>query len=94
MPTKTKGKSKVQIFEYQYTDFKDYEITKEWLIQRFYEFGFLNEWGSFAGDYHVSGEVKIYPETGEYTMPYHQSVEEYEDHEPKGRMFNETENDN
>tara|TARA_Y100000004_G_scaffold153932_1_gene177906 strand:+ start:123 stop:731 length:609 start_codon:yes stop_codon:yes gene_type:complete len=94
MPTKTKGKSKVQIFEYQYTDFKDYEITKEWLIQRFYEFGFLNEWGSFAGDYHVSGEVKIYPETGKYTMPYQQSVEEYEDHEPTGRMFNETENDN
>lgn len=94
IPTKTKGKSTVQIFEYQYTDYKDYEITKDWLIQRFYEFGFLNEWGSFAGDFHVSGEVIIYPETGKYTMPYQQSVEEYEDHEPTGEMFNESENDN
>ena len=54
----------------------------------------MNEWGSFAGDFHVSGEVIIYPETGKYTMPYNQSIEEWEAHEPIGEMFNETKNDN
>ena len=94
IPTKTKGKFTCQIFEYQYTDYKEYDVTEDWLIQRFYEFGFLNEWGSFAGDYHVNGQVIIYPETGKYTMPYNQSVEEYEQFEPTGEMFNETKNDN
>ena len=94
IPTKTKGKFTCQIFEYQYTDYKEYDVTEDWLIQRFYEFGFLNEWGSFAGEYHVNGQVIIYPETGKYTMPYNQSVEEYEQFEPTGEMFNETKNDN
>ena len=94
VPTKTEGKSTCQIFEYQYTDYKDYDVTEDWLIQRFYEFGFLNEWGSFAGDYHVNGQVIIYPETGKYTMPYNQSVEEYEQFEPTGEMFNETKDNN
>ena len=94
VPTKTKGKSTCQIFQYQYTDYKEYKVTEDWLIQRFYEFGFLNEWGSFAGEYHVNGQVIIYPETGKYTMPYNQSVEEYEEFEPTGEMFNETKNDN
>ena len=94
IPTKTKGKFTCQIFEYQYTDYKEYDVTEDWLIQRFYEFGFLNEWGSFAGDYHVNGQVIIYPETGKYTMPYNQSVEEYEQFEPTGEMFNETKDNN
>ena len=94
VPTKTEGKSTCQIFEYQWTDYKDLDVTDDWLISRFYEFGFLNEWGSFAGDYHVNGQVIIYPETGKYTMPYNQSVEEYEQFEPTGEMFNETKNDN
>lgn len=94
IPTKTEHKFTVQIFEYQYTDYKDYEVTEDWLIQRFYEFGFLNEWGSFAGEYHVNGEVIIYPKTGKYTMPYNQSIEEWEEFEPTGEMFNETENNN
>jgi len=94
IPTKTKGKSTCQIFEYQYTDYKDYEVTKDWLISRFYEFGFLNEWGSFAGEYYVSGEVIIFPETGKYTMPYNQSVEQYEEHEPEGSMFDEAKDNN
>ena len=94
VPTKTEGKSTCQIFEYQYTDYKEYDVTEDWLIQRFYEFGFLNEWGSFAGEYHVNGQVIIYPETGKYTMPYNQSVEEYEQFEPTGEMFNETKDNN
>ena len=94
VPTKTKGKSTCHIFEYQYTDYKDYDVTEDWLIQRFYAFGFLNEWGSFAGEYHVSGQVIIFPETGKYTMPYHQSVEQYEEYEPEGSMFDETKDDN
>ena len=94
IPTKTKGKFTCQIFEYQYTDYKDYEVTEDWLIQRFYEFGFLNEWGSFAGEYHVSGVVKIWPKTGAWQMPYSQSVEEYDEHEQEGSMFDEVKNDN
>ena len=94
IPTKTEGKFTCQIFEYQYTDYKEYDVTEDWLIQRFYEFGFLNEWGSFAGEYHVSGEVIIFPETGKYTMPYSQSIEEWEEFEPTGEMFNETKDDN
>ena len=94
VPTKTEGKSTCQIFEYQWTDYKDLDVTEDWLIQRFYEFGFLNEWGSFAGEYHVSGEVIIFPETGKYTMPYNQSVEQYEEYEPEGSMFDEVKDNN
>ena len=94
VPTKTEGKSTCQIFEYQWTDYKDLDVTDDWLISRFYEFGFLNEWGSFAGEYHVSGEVIIFPETGKYTMPYNQSVEQYEEYEPEGSMFDEVKDDN
>ena len=87
-----KGKKvPVQIFEYNWTDYKAIDVTEDWLINKFYEFGFLNEWGSFAGDFHVNGVVKIWPKTGKYQMPYQQSVEEYEDHEPEGEMFNESE---
>ena len=94
VPTKTEGKSTCQIFEYQWTDYKDLDVTDDWLISRFYEFGFLNEWGSFAGEYHVSGEVIIFPETGKYTMPYNQSVEQYEEYEPEGSMFDEVKDNN
>ena len=87
-----KGKKvPVQIFEYSWTDYNSIEVTEDYLITKFYEFGFLNEWGSFAGDFHVNGTVKIWPSTGKYQMPYQQSVEEYEDHEPEGEMFNESE---
>ena len=87
-----KGKKvPVQIFEYSWTNYNEINITEDWLITKFYEFGFLNEWGSFAGDFHVSGTVKIWPKTGKYQMPYQQSVEEYEDYEPEGSMFNESE---
>ena len=87
-----KGKKvPVQIFEYSWTDYNSIEVTEDYLITKFYEFGFLNEWGSFAGDFHVSGTVEIWPKTGKYKMPYQQSVEEYEDHEPEGEMFNESE---
>ena len=90
--TPKKGKKvPVQIFEYSWTNYNEINITEDWLITKFYEFGFLNEWGSFAGDFHVSGTVKIWPQTGRYQMPYSQSVEEYEDHEPEGEMFNESE---
>ena len=94
VPTKTEGKSTCQIFEYQWTDYKDLDVTDDWLISRFYEFGFLNEWGSFAGEYHVSGEVIIFPETCKYTMPYNQSVEQYEEYEPEGSMFDEVKDNN
>ena len=84
-------KTESYIFESEKTLYDEYEITEDWLIQRFYEFGFLNEWGSFAGEFHVSGEVIIYPKTGKYKMPYSQSVEEYTDHESEGSMFDEIE---
>ena len=87
-----KGKKvPVQIFEYSWTNYNEINITEDWLITKFYEFGFLNEWGSFEGDFHVNGTVKIWPKTGKYQMPYQQSVEEYEDYEPEGEMFNESE---
>ena len=94
VPTKTEGKSTCQIFEYQWTDYKDLDVTDDWLISRFYEFGFLNEWGSFAGEYHVSGVVKIWPKTGAWQMPYSQSVEEYNEHNQEGSMFDEAKNNN
>ena len=94
VPTKTKGKSTCQIFEYQWTDYKEYDVTEDWLIGRFYEFGFLNEWGTFAGEYHVSGEVIIWPKTGAFKMPYSQSVEQYEDSQNEGSMFNEVKDNN
>ena len=85
-----KGKKvPVQIFEYSWTDYNAIDVTEDWLITKFYEFGFLNEWGSFAGEYHVSGTVKIWPETGKYEMPYQQSVEEYESYESEGSMCDE-----
>ena len=85
-----KGKKvPVQIFEYSWTNYNEINITEDWLITKFYEFGFLNEWGSFAGEYHVSGTVKIWPKTGKYEMPYQQSVEEYENYESEGSMFDE-----
>ena len=87
-----KGKKvPVQIFEYSWTDYNEINVNEDYLITKFYEFGFLNEWGSFAGDFHVNGVVKIWPKTGKYQMPYQQSVEEYEDYEPEGSMFNESE---
>ena len=90
--TPKKGKKvPVQIFEYSWTNYNEINITEDYLINKFYEFGFLNEWGSFAGDFHVNGTVKIWPKTGKYQMPYQQSVEEYEDYEPEGEMFNESE---
>ena len=90
--TPKKGKKvPVQIFEYSWTNYNEINITEDWLITKFYEFGFLNEWGSLAGDFHVNGTVKIWPKTGKYQMPYQQSVEEYEDYEPEGEMFNESE---
>ena len=82
--------NEIYIFEHESTDYKAIDVTEDWLINKFYEFGFLNEWGSFAGDFHVNGTVKIWPKTGKYQMPYQQSVEEYEDHEPEGEMFNES----
>ena len=87
-----KGKKvPVQIFEYSWTNYNSIEVTEDYLITKFYEFGFLNEWGSFAGEFYVNGTVKIWPSTGKYQMPYQQSVEEYEDYEPEGEMFNESE---
>ena len=38
--TKTEGKSTCQIFEYQWTDYKDLDVTDDWLISRFYELVF------------------------------------------------------
>ena len=85
-----KGKKvPVQIFEYSWTNYNSIEVTEDYLITKFYEFGFLNEWGSFAGEFHVSGTVKIWPKTGKYQMPYQQSVEEYESYESEGSMFDE-----
>ena len=81
--------NEVHIFEHESTEYGDVKVNEDWLIQRFYEFGFLNEWGSFAGEFHVSGTVEINAVTGEYRMPYNQSVEEYTDYESKGSMFNE-----
>ena len=54
----------------------------------------MNEWGTFAGEYHVSGEVIIWPKTGAFKMPYSQSVEQYEDSENEGSMFNEIKDNN
>tara|TARA_B100000214_G_scaffold302478_1_gene233077 strand:- start:1574 stop:2170 length:597 start_codon:yes stop_codon:yes gene_type:complete len=81
--------NEIYIFQHESTEYADVKINEDWLIQRFYEFGFLNEWGSFAGEFHVSGTVEIDAITGEYKMPYQQSIEEYEDHEPEGSMFHE-----
>ena len=81
--------NEVHIFEHESTEYNDIRVDQEWLIQRFYEFGFLNEWGSFAGEFHVSGTVEINAVTGEYKMPYNQSVEQYDSHESEGSMFDE-----
>ena len=89
-PTKTKGKYQCEIFEYQEVNYEEQpDITEDRLIDKFYAFGFLNEWGSFAGEFHVSGIVKIWPKTGKWEMPYSESVENYESHKEKGNMFKE-----
>lgn len=83
------NKSKVQIFQYEYVDYKDINITDDWLIQKFYDFGFLEEWGSFAFEGHVSGEVKIVPATGSYVLDASESQETYDDKSWDGNMFEE-----
>ena len=83
-----RGKQKIiQIFEWQESDCTDVKIDKNWLEQRFYDFGFLDEWGSFAGEFNVNGTIKVNTRDGSWKMPYTESTEEYSEHEPEGMMF-------
>lgn len=84
----TRGKQKIiQIFEWQESDCTDVKIDEDWLEQRFYDFGFLEEWGSFAGEFQVNGTVKVNTRDGSWKMPYDQTNEDYDSHEPEGMMF-------
>lgn len=86
------SKSEVMVFEHQWTEYDKTIITEDWLISKFYEFGFLDEYGSFAGEYSVNGSVFITPANGNYNVEANETLEEYECKEWDGNMFNKGDN--
>lgn len=86
------SKSEVSIFEHKWTEYDKTVVTEDWLISKFYDFGFLEDYGSFAGEFSVSGEVVITPANGNYNVEANETLEEYECKEWDGNMFNKGDN--
>jgi hypothetical protein len=55
-------------------------------IALLYKTGALNEYGSFAGEFHVDGEVKLNVITKKYHVTGSQTVEQWEDIEQEGSL--------
>ena len=76
-----------QIFELVVVDYSNFQLTEGWLISKWYDFGFLEEWGSFAFEGHVSGDVTVCTKDGTYTIDYEQSREEWDSTSDSGTMY-------
>jgi hypothetical protein len=85
-----KGKDKItQVFEYQNTNYKDVKIDQNWLTNKWYEFGFLEEWGSFAFEGNVYGEVTVSTKDGSFKVDANETFESYESKDFEGKMFDD-----
>jgi len=78
-----------QIFKYCVTSYDHKPLTEEWLRQKWYDFGFLEEWGSFAFEGNVYGDVIVSTKNGKYEIDANETVEQYEDKSSIGSMFEE-----
>jgi hypothetical protein len=85
-----KGKNKItQVFEYRNTNYSDVKVTQDWLVNKWYEFGFLEEWGSFAFEGNVYGEVIVSTKDGSYNVDANETFESYESKDFEGKMFDD-----
>jgi hypothetical protein len=87
--TKIKDQNIIQVFELPETDHSNFKIDKNWLEQKWYDFGFLEEWGSFAFEGHVYGDVVVSTKNGSYNLEANETQESYEDKSFSGYMFEE-----
>ena len=87
--TKIKKQNITQVFEYPKTDYSNFKLTDNWLRKKWYDFGFLEEWGSFAFEGHVSGDVTVSTKDGSYEIDCEESHEEWESKSNSGTMFEE-----
>lgn len=78
-----------QVFKYCVTSYDHKPLTEEWLQSAWYDFGFLEEWGSFAFDGNVYGDVIVSTKDGTYKVEANETVEQYEDKSSEGSMFEE-----
>lgn len=78
-----------QVFELVTTDYSEFDITENWLRHKWYEFGFLGEWGSFAFEGHVRGNVTVFTKDGSYDVSADETFEQYESKSFEGTMFND-----
>ena len=86
----TDPKTKIaQIFKYCVTSYDHKPLTEAWLQSAWYDFGFLEEWGSFAFEGHVYGDVIVSTKDGTYKVEANETVEQYEDKSSEGSMFEE-----
>ena len=84
----TDPKTKIaQIFKYSVTSYDHKPLTEEWLTETWYDFGFLEEWGSFAFEGHVYGDVIVSTKDGTYKIEANETHEQYEDKSSEGSMF-------
>lgn len=87
--TKIKKQNITQVFEYPKTDYSNFKLTDNWLREKWYDFGFLEEWGSFAFEGHVSGDVTVSTKDGSYKIDCEESHEQWESKSNSGTMFKE-----
>jgi hypothetical protein len=87
--TKIKKQNITQVFEYPKTDYSNFKLTDNWLREKWYDFGFLEEWGSFAFEGHVSGDVTVSTKDGTYEIDAEESHEQWESKSNSGTMFME-----
>ena len=87
--TKIKKQNITQVFEYPKTDYSNFKLTDNWLREKWYDFGFLEEWGSFAFEGHVSGDVTVSTKDGSYKIDCEESHEQWESKSNSGSMFKE-----
>ena len=85
--TKVKGQNIIQVFELPETDHSNFKIDFNWLEQKWYDFGFLEQWGSFAFEGNVYGDVVVSTKDGSYKVEANETQESYEDKSFDGKMF-------
>jgi hypothetical protein len=78
-----------QIFKYCVTSYDHKPLTEGWLRSAWYDFGFLEEWGSFAFEGHVYGDVIVSTKDGTFEVEANETAEHYDDKSFNGSMFEE-----
>ena len=85
-----KGKDKItQVFEHTKTNYSSIKLTEGWLMDKWYDFGFLEEWGSFAFEGHVHGDVIVSTKDGSYNVDANETFEQYQNKDFEGKMFDD-----